>query len=69
MSTSKTIRAWRDEDYRLSLSAAERAAIEPNPVGAIELDDNDLEGVTGGEKTFFRTRVVWCWTACYLCKP
>jgi mersacidin/lichenicidin family type 2 lantibiotic len=48
MSKANIIRAWKDEAYRLSLSAAERAALPANPAGAIELDDVQLDGVAGG---------------------
>jgi mersacidin/lichenicidin family type 2 lantibiotic len=41
------IRAKRDEEYRSSLSDAERATL-PSPAGAIELDDADLGLATGG---------------------
>lgn len=40
-------RAWKDEDYRLSLSEAERAHLVPNPVGVVELSDEELAEVTG----------------------
>jgi len=39
------IRAWKDEDYRLSLSEEDRPEC---PVGEFELTDADLEGVYGG---------------------
>jgi mersacidin/lichenicidin family type 2 lantibiotic len=42
------IRAWKDPNYRNSLSEAERAALPPNPAGAIELSDADLSTVAGG---------------------
>jgi len=48
MSYRKTIRAWKDEDYRLSLSDAERSHLPENPVGSIELTDADLAGAMGG---------------------
>ena len=41
------IRAWRDDDFRTSLTDAERAHL-PGPAGAIELDDADLGLATGG---------------------
>ena len=40
-----TIRAWKDEDYRLSLSEAEQALVE-SPVG--ELTDAEMDQVAGG---------------------
>ena len=42
------IRAWKDEEYRNSLSAAERAALPQNPAGLIALTDEDLGTVAGG---------------------
>ena len=48
MSHSHIIRAWKDEEYRLSLSAAERAQLPENPAGLIELDDASLTGVAAG---------------------
>ena len=42
MSTTDVIRAWRDEEYRLSLSAEERAALPQHPAGEIELRDEDV---------------------------
>ena len=41
-------RAWTDEDYRLSLSASERALLPANPAGPAELSDDDLAAVLGG---------------------
>lgn len=48
MSNKKTIRAWKDEEYRASLSEAERAALPASPVGLVELSDAELAGVVGG---------------------
>src|SRR5436305_1267632 len=36
------VRAWKDEEYRLSLGEAERLGLPANPVGEIELSDADL---------------------------
>jgi mersacidin/lichenicidin family type 2 lantibiotic len=44
----KTIRAWRDADYYLSLSDAERAALPENPAAVLEVDDAVLDSVAGG---------------------
>jgi mersacidin/lichenicidin family type 2 lantibiotic len=43
-----TIRAWKDEEYRASLTDAERALLPPNPAGLIELDDEQMKAVLGG---------------------
>ncbi len=48
MSLQDVIRAWKDEDFRLSLSAAELAQLPANPAGLIELEDADLEAAAGG---------------------
>ena len=44
MSTLDIIRAWKDEEYRLSLGEAAPA----HPAGLVELTDADLEQVAGG---------------------
>jgi mersacidin/lichenicidin family type 2 lantibiotic len=48
MSRLDIIRAWKDEEYRLSLSPAEQAMLPDNPAGFIELPDVALEEVAGG---------------------
>jgi mersacidin/lichenicidin family type 2 lantibiotic len=42
------VRAWKDPVYRASLSAAERAALPPNPAGLVELSRAELGLVQGG---------------------
>jgi mersacidin/lichenicidin family type 2 lantibiotic len=44
----KAIRAWRDADYYLSLSDAERKALPENPAALLEVDDDVLGNVAGG---------------------
>lgn len=48
MSDSDVIRAWKDPDYRASLSEDARASLPPHPVGSIELSDAELDGLSGG---------------------
>jgi mersacidin/lichenicidin family type 2 lantibiotic len=36
MSQSEIVRAWKDVEYRLSLSAAERSQLPPNPAGSVQ---------------------------------
>lgn len=48
MSTFDVIRAWKDEDYRLSLSDAQRSMLPDSPVGLVELSDADMGILTGG---------------------
>lgn len=42
------IRAWKDPEYRASLTEAERASVPANPAGLIELDDKEMRSVLGG---------------------
>ncbi|MGB7439552.1 MAG: mersacidin/lichenicidin family type 2 lantibiotic [Coleofasciculaceae cyanobacterium] len=48
MSNIDIIRAWKDEEYRNSLSEEERAQIPNNPAGLIDLTDAETEAITGG---------------------
>lgn len=57
MTTSKLalIRAWKDEDYRLSLSAGELSQLPEHPAGVIDLSDSELDGVVGASTEHFQT--------------
>ena len=48
MSNIDIIRAWKDEEYRESLSEEERALLPENPAGLIELTDEDMSAMAGG---------------------
>jgi mersacidin/lichenicidin family type 2 lantibiotic len=48
MSDIDIIRAWKDEDYRNSLSPEQRALLPENPAGMVELEDGELAGIEGG---------------------
>ena len=41
------VRAWKDAEYRNSLSVEELAMVPANPVGEVELRDEDLASVVG----------------------
>ena len=43
------VRAWKDEDYRMSLTDAERRMLPSNPAGLIEISDSALGAVAGGD--------------------
>ncbi len=43
-------RAFRDEDYLLSLSEAERASLPLHPAAAIAVSEEDLRTVHGGDE-------------------
>ncbi|HEV2843903.1 MAG TPA: mersacidin/lichenicidin family type 2 lantibiotic [Thermoanaerobaculia bacterium] len=42
------IRAWKDEEYFLSLTEEQRSALPANPAALIDLSENDLRNVFGG---------------------
>jgi len=48
MSHPDIIRAWKDEDYRASLSAEQLSLLPENPAGLIELSDEDMSSLSGG---------------------
>ncbi|GHO92773.1 hypothetical protein KSF_028210 [Reticulibacter mediterranei] len=54
------IRAWKDEEYRNSLSSEELAMLPANPAGALELSDADLESVHGAGGGFVNTNALLC---------
>ncbi len=41
-------RAWKDAEYRDSLSAAELSQLPENPAGLVEISDADLREANGG---------------------
>ena len=50
MKTNDIIRAWRDAEFMNSLSAEERTMLPANPAGDVELSDDDLAGINGGNQ-------------------
>ena len=46
----RIIRAWKDPEYRLNLSAEEQALLPEHPAGAIELTDDELDMAVGGHR-------------------
>lgn len=48
LSKSEIIRAWKDPQFRESLSEAELASLPENPAGLVALSDEDLDSVAGG---------------------
>ncbi|HEX6288901.1 MAG TPA: mersacidin/lichenicidin family type 2 lantibiotic [Herpetosiphonaceae bacterium] len=45
MSAINVIRAWKDEDYRMSLSEEQLGLLPASPVGTIDLSDEDLDAI------------------------
>jgi mersacidin/lichenicidin family type 2 lantibiotic len=75
MSHETIIRAWKDESFRNSLSADERALLPENPAGLIELDDAQLQvaagammprGLSEGYTCTIDTRICCC-DSVYVC--
>jgi mersacidin/lichenicidin family type 2 lantibiotic len=64
MSKTNIIRAWKDPQYRASLSAAERALLPEMPAGLIDLSDAEVEAVTGAHcpqvSPTFNTKFIGC---------
>jgi mersacidin/lichenicidin family type 2 lantibiotic len=51
MKIATVIRAWKDEEYRQSLSDAERSLLPAHPAGLLELTDEELGHVAGGSRS------------------
>lgn len=45
------VKAWKDDAYRASLSEADRALLPDNPAGAVELSEDELDGIAGGAES------------------
>ncbi len=48
MSEFDIIRAWKDPEYRESLTEEQRSQLPENPAGMVELPDNEMEQIQGG---------------------
>jgi mersacidin/lichenicidin family type 2 lantibiotic len=56
------IRAWKDDDYLMSLSADERQALPENPAGLVELLGADLNQAAGGFRRYTQIIIfTLCW--------
>ena len=62
MADQHTIKAWKDESYRLTLDPDERATIPASPAGTIELADADLGEVAAGSQAII-TQTTVCLTS------
>lgn len=69
MSKFDIVRAWKDTEYRQSLSAEEQALLPAHPAGSIELADEELDQAVGGLSQGFTfcntsctglTEICWC---------
>ena len=60
---SKLIQSWKDEDFRLSLTAEERALLPEHPAGLVELTDEALDELVGSGGGV-HPQGSCCWTTC-----
>ncbi|MEQ8467100.1 mersacidin/lichenicidin family type 2 lantibiotic [Coleofasciculus sp. E1-EBD-02] len=51
MSNIDIIRAWKDEEYRQSLSEEQRSQLPENPAGSLELAEQEMQNLVGGAST------------------
>ena len=51
MGIEHIINAWRDEEYRESLSDEQRVELPESPIGPIDLSEGELEDVEGGSQS------------------
>ena len=65
MNNINMIRAWKDAEYRASLSAEELAALPENPAGMVELPEEEMANVAGGLSYFTGT----CGRVCKVLTP
>jgi len=67
MSNIDIIRAWKDEEYRHSLSEEQRSQLPENPAGSLELADQEMQNLVGGASTSLKDGSqplqlsVWSW--------
>jgi mersacidin/lichenicidin family type 2 lantibiotic len=59
-----SIKVWKDPEYRRSLSAEELTQVADNPVGLVELSDDELNGVAGGTTGWWCATVALTVTVC-----
>ena len=48
MTQQQIVRAWKDPEFRATLSDAERRALPAHPAGLVEMNDGELMEVSGG---------------------
>ena len=49
LTVNEIIRAWKDKQFRDSLNEEQRAQLPANPAGLVEIDDEQLIQVAGGQ--------------------
>ena len=60
MTTEETIKAWKNDQYRHTLTSAQRAALPVHPAGVVELDEALLTEVTGADaSSYYLACTLW----------
>ncbi len=60
MRNDEIIRAWKDAEFRRSLSGEELARLPQHPAGLLELTDDDLSNVQGAWSPIFTASIRFC---------
>ena len=60
--SKKITKAWKDEDFRMSLTDKERDLLPENPAGIVELTDEALDSLLAGGA--METDGSCCWSSC-----
>jgi mersacidin/lichenicidin family type 2 lantibiotic len=63
MHTTDVINAWRDPESRRGMTDEQRASLPEHPAGLVELNDDELDGLSGG--LFNPTIRIHPWQLCY----
>ena len=66
MSNGDIVRAWKDAEYRQSLSAEEQALLPEHPAGSLKLTDEELSQVAGASTLFITMLCDFC-TELHVC--
>ena len=53
MRENQIIRAWKDSEYRQTLDERALASLPASPIGGVELSDEQLGAIAGGEEEAF----------------
>jgi len=71
MSPTQVVRAWRDPQYRSTLSPEQLAGLPSHPAGLIELSDDQLASASGVHKviTVLPPCTVWTFHSNVRCCP
>ena len=75
MSVIDVIRAWRDPEYRSTLSIDQLAALPAHPAGLVELSDDELASASGLDSldtvaiTILSPCTDWTWRNHMRCCP